>query len=37
VRFQDDQVRPWIPPRETFLAHIRSLLSPENLQTNSQA
>ena len=37
VRFQADQVRPWIPQTEVFLTHIRSLLSPENPQTDSQA
>ena len=30
VRFQADQVRPWIPQTEAFIAHITSLLSPEN-------
>lgn len=37
VRFQADQVRPWIPQTDAFLAHIRSLLSPKNPQTDSQA
>ena len=36
VRFQADQVRPWIPQTERFLAHVTSLLSPENPQTDSQ-
>jgi uncharacterized protein (UPF0332 family) len=36
VRFHADQVRPWIPQTEAFLAHITSLLSPENPQTDSQ-
>ncbi len=36
VRFQGDQVRPWIPQTEAFIAHIGSLLSPENPQTDSQ-
>jgi uncharacterized protein (UPF0332 family) len=30
VRFQADQVRPWIPQTDAFLAHITSLLNPEN-------
>jgi uncharacterized protein (UPF0332 family) len=37
VRFQADQVRPWIPQTERFLAHISSLLSPENPPTDSLA
>ena len=36
VRFQADQVRPWIPQTERFLAHVTSLLSPENPQMDSQ-
>ena len=36
VRFQADQVRPWIPQTEAFIAHITSLLSRENSQTDSQ-
>ena len=36
VRFQADQVRPWIPQTEAFIAHITSLLSPENPQMDSQ-
>lgn len=35
VRFQADQVRPWIPQTQAFLAHIRSLLSPNNPQSDS--
>jgi uncharacterized protein (UPF0332 family) len=30
VRFHSDQVRPWIPQTEAFIAHITSLLSPEH-------
>ena len=36
VRFQADQVRPWIPQTAAFIAHITSLLSRENPQTDSQ-
>ena len=36
VRFQADQVRPWIPQTEAFIAHITSLLSRENSQTDPQ-
>ena len=36
VRFQADQVRPWIPQTETFIAHITSLLSRKNLHMDSQ-
>lgn len=36
VRFQADQVRPWIPQTDAFLAHIHSLLSPEHPPTDSQ-
>ena len=36
VRFQADQVRPWIPQTEAFIAHITSLLSRKNSQTDSQ-
>ena len=36
VRFRSEQVRPWIPQTERFLAHITSLLSRENSQTDSQ-
>jgi len=36
VRFQADQVRPWIPQTEAFIARITSLVSRENPQTDSQ-
>ena len=36
VRFQADQVRPWIPQTETFIAHITSLLSRGNPHMDSQ-
>lgn len=36
VRFQADQVRPWIPQTEAFIAHMASLLSRENPQLDSQ-
>ena len=36
VRFQADQVRPWIPQTEAFIAHMTSLLSRENPPTDSQ-
>jgi uncharacterized protein (UPF0332 family) len=36
VRFQAGQVRPWIPQTEAFIAHMTSLLNPENPQTDSQ-
>jgi uncharacterized protein (UPF0332 family) len=35
VRFQANQVRPWIPQTEAFIAHITSLLSRENPPTDS--
>jgi uncharacterized protein (UPF0332 family) len=36
VRFHADQVRPWIPRTEAFIAHMTSLLSRENPQPDSQ-
>jgi hypothetical protein len=36
VRFQADQVRPWIPQTEAFIAHMTSLLSREDPQPDSQ-
>ena len=30
VRFQADQVRPWIPQTEAFIAHMRALLSKDD-------
>ena len=36
VRFQADQVRPWIPQTEAFIAYVTSLLSRANPQTGSQ-
>ena len=36
VRFQADQVRPWIPQTEVFIAHLTSILSPENPTTDAQ-
>ena len=36
VRFQADQVRPWIPQTEAFIAHMAALLSRENPPTDSQ-
>jgi len=32
VRFQTDQVRPWIPQTEAFIAHIKALLSRNDPQ-----
>ena len=32
VRFQTDQVRPWIPQTEAFIAHIKALLSRDDPQ-----
>jgi uncharacterized protein (UPF0332 family) len=36
VRFQADQVRPWIPQTTAFIAHMTSLVSRENPHTDSQ-
>jgi uncharacterized protein (UPF0332 family) len=36
VRFHADQVRPWIPQTEAFIAHMASLLSRKNPQPDSQ-
>jgi uncharacterized protein (UPF0332 family) len=36
VRFQADQVRPWIPQTEIFIVHIASLVSREHPQPDSQ-
>jgi hypothetical protein len=32
VRFQADQVRPWIPQTEAFIAHMKTLLSKDDPQ-----
>jgi uncharacterized protein (UPF0332 family) len=32
VRFQANQVRPWIPQTEAFIAHVRALLSQDDPQ-----
>ena len=32
VRFQADQVRPWIPQTEAFIAHMKALLSEDEPQ-----
>jgi hypothetical protein len=32
VRFQADQVRPWIPQTEAFIAYIKALLSKDDPQ-----
>jgi uncharacterized protein (UPF0332 family) len=32
VRFQADQVRPWIPQTEAFIAHIKAFLSKDDPQ-----
>lgn len=35
VRFQADQVRPWIPQTEALIAHIASLLRSDQTQAES--
>jgi len=32
VRFQADQVHPWIPQTETFIVHVKALLSQDDPQ-----
>ena len=32
VRFQADQVRPWIPQTEAFIVHVKALLSQDDPQ-----
>lgn len=32
VRFQADQVRPWMPQTETFITHIKTLLTQDDPQ-----